>query len=74
MCEPSYETALLVATQRHKLAVAQVKANAFLTPAERREAFAKADADYVAARAGGQDVLAAREHAGRGGRAARSGR
>ena len=44
MSEPSYETTLLVATQRNKLAVAQIKSNDSLTPTARRQAFAQADA------------------------------
>jgi hypothetical protein len=41
MSEPSYETALLVATQRNKLAVAQIKSNDSLTPTARRPVFAR---------------------------------
>jgi hypothetical protein len=51
MSEPNYQNALIVAEARPKLAAQAAKANASLTPAERRQAFAKADADYVAARA-----------------------
>jgi hypothetical protein len=43
MSEPSYKTALLVATQGHKLAVTQMKANASPTPAARRQALARAE-------------------------------
>ena len=44
MSEPNYQNTLLAATAYHKLAVAQIKANASLTPTARRQVFAQDDA------------------------------
>jgi hypothetical protein len=55
-----YKTCLLVAKGRHKLAVKQAM-KADLTPTERRQAFAKADADYAAARRWATQLFPPRE-------------